>query len=440
MKLKGPLNLAALQNSVDEIVSRHEILRTTFHEASGIPFQAVEASLSIPVRRLDLQHISQEERPASLFRIARNEIYPPFDLSRGPLLRILLVQLDVEEHAQFITTHHLISDGWSMAIFIREMRSLYKSFCLGEAASLPAMKIQYADFAMWQREWLLGEMLEAQLSYWRTQLKPPVPELKLPVDFPRPAYRTYEGALHSAVFSSDILSTLEQFSRNQGCTTFMVMLAAFQLLLHRYSGQEDIVVGADIANRNRTETEDLIGFFVNMLVLRTDLSGDPSIKELLHRVRRTALDAYSHQDVPFERIVADLQPERSLSRNPLFQVLIVLQNMPSEPVGIDELQVTTLDLPHRLAKFDLTLTLEEADGSLLVSMEYSTELFKEETIVRMVRHYENLLRRITCNASMAVSAVDLLSEEEIPDPAMVKTHLSRRDLESVLLQLGTTSK
>lgn len=440
VELKGPLNLAALQKSVDEIVRRHEILRTTFHETGGIPFQAVEASLSVPVRRLDLQHISQGEQPASLFRIARNEIYSPFDLSHAPLLRTLLVQLDAEEHALFITTHHIISDGWSMAIFIREMRSLYRSFCRGETASLPEMKIQYADFAMWQRDWLRGEVLEEQLSYWKTQLKPPVPELKLPVDFARPAYRTYEGALHSAVFSSDILSAIEQFSRDQGCTPFMVMLAAFQFLLHRYSGQEDIIVGADIANRNRTETEDLIGFFVNMLVLRTDLSGDPTIKELLHRVRRTAMDAYSHQDVPFERIVADLQPERSLNRNPLFQVLIVLQNMPSEGVGIEELQVTTLDLPHRLAKFDLTLTLEETDGSLLVSMEYSTELFKEETIVRMVRHYENLLRRITCNADVPLSAVDLLSGGEMPDAAMVETQLSRRDLESILLQLGTTSK
>jgi hypothetical protein len=438
--LKGPLNLVALQKSIDEIARRHEILRTTFHETGGIPFQAIEASPSIPVRRLDLQHISRGERPASLFQIARSEIYLPFDLSRGPLLRILLVQLDAEEHALIITTHHIISDGWSMAIFIREMRSLYKSFLLGERASLPEMKIQYADFAMWQREWLRGEMLEEQLSYWKTQLKPPVPELKLPVDFPRPTNRTYEGALHSAVVSSDILSAIEQFSRDQGCTPFMVMLAAFQLLLHRYSGQEDIIVGADIANRNRTETEELIGFFVNMLVLRTDLSGDPTIKELLRRVRRTSLDAYSHQDVPFERIVTDLQPERSLSRNPLFQVLIVLQNMPSEGVGIEELEVTTLDLPHRLAKFDLTLTLEEADGNLLVSMEYSTELFKAETIVRMVRHYENLLRRITCNADVPLSAVDLLSPGEMPDLAIVEAQLSRRDLESILLQSGTTSK
>ena len=324
LRLKGSLDIAALEQSLNEIVRRHESLRTTFAAVDGEPLQLIAPALRMSVPITDLTHHSASDREHEAQRLATEQAREPFDLSQGPLLRVLLLCLGQDDHVLVLSMHHIVSDGWSRGVFYHELSMLYQAYTQGNPSPLSELPIQYADFAVWQRQWLQGEVLEDQLSYWKKQLAGAPALLQLPTDRPRPAVQSYRGAVQSIELSQELTQGLQALSARQGVTLFMTLLAVFQTLLYRYTGQNDIVVGSPIANRNRAEIEGLIGFFVNTLVLRTDLSGNPTFKELLTRVRETALGAYTHQDLPFEKLVEELHPQRSLSRSPLVQVLFNL--------------------------------------------------------------------------------------------------------------------
>src|SRR5438093_2065028 len=418
----GMLNVAALQQSLNEIVRRHEILRTTFSAVDGRPVQVIAPSLTLELPVIELLHLGEAERQVEAQRIAMQEAERPFDLVRGPLLRAMLLRLGNMEHWLLLTMHHIVSDGWSMGVFFRELAILYEAYCTGKPSSLPELPIQYADFAQWQRQWLQGEVLEAHLSYWKRQLAGAPAILELPTDRVRPTVQTFRGATQIFAFTPSLSEAIKVLSQNEGVTLFMTLLAAFKTLLFRYTGQEDIVVGSPIANRNRVELEELIGFFINMLALRTDLSGQPSFRELLKRVREVTLGAYAHQAMPFEKLVEELQPERNLGHNPLFQVMFVLQNapMPGQSSSAATPVQTTASAPpnspmlarHGIAKFDLTLSMVETGQGLMGAIEYSTDLFDAETISRMISHFKTLLEGITSDADQRIWALPLLTPEE----------------------------
>ena len=319
VRIRLPVDIAALERSLNEIVRRHEGLRTRFEVVAGRPAQVIEPELRVPLDLLDLRGLPAEQRPAAAQHLTEEEARRPFDLQSGPLLRTHLLCLDTAEYVLLLSMHHIISDGWSMQIFFHELAALYRAFVAGESSPLPELPVQYADYAVWQREWLQGDVLAAQLAYWKRQLAD-LAVLHLPIDRPRPPVASYRGARHEAQLSRELTAGLRALCQAEGATPHMALLALFAVLLGRYSGQDDIVIGSPIAGRNRPETEPLIGFFVNTLLMRVDLSGEPGYREVLRRVREMALAAYSHQDLPFERLVEELQPERSLNRNPLFQV------------------------------------------------------------------------------------------------------------------------
>ncbi|MGH2708728.1 MAG: condensation domain-containing protein, partial [Actinomycetota bacterium] len=336
----------------------------------------------------------------------------PFDLRRGPLFRALLVRLSEREHVLLLTAHHIVTDGWSMGVFIHELSALYQAFATGRPSPLAALPIQYADFAAWQREWLQGEVLEEQLGYWQKQLGGAPALLELPTDHPRPPVQSFRGASLPFALDSELTQALKALSQRAGVTPFMTLLGTFMVLLARYSRQEDIVVGSPIANRTHSQTEGLIGFFVNTLVLRVDLAGDPPFEELLRRVRRVALEAYAHQEVPFERVVEMLQPERSLSHSPLFQAMFALQTALVGELELPGLSLSPLTLERVTAKFDLSLELSEAEGTLVGVWEYSTELFEAATIERLGAHFQTLLEGIVADPKRRLSALPLLPEAE----------------------------
>jgi amino acid adenylation domain-containing protein len=396
VRLSGQLDIPALEGTLSEIVRRHEVLRTTFTQAETRPIQVINAAMNIKLPVADLRGLTETEREAEVARLAGDEARRPFDLSEGPLLRAGLLKLADDEHVALLTMHHIVSDGWSMGILVHEISALYEAFTQGQPSPLSELKIQYADFAAWQRQWLRGEALERQLSYWREQLKDAPPVLQLPTDRVRPSLRTYRGAREAIIFPAELSGQLKALSRREGATLFMTLLAAFQILLSRSTGQTDIVVGTDVANRNNREIEPLIGFFVNQLVLRTNLSGNPTFRELLARVRQVALEAYAHQDLPFEKLVEAVNPEREASVMPLFQTKLVLQNVPANTLEVSGLmlrELATHDQPG-LAKYDLLVTLTEAEDALRGAVEYSSELFEARTIARLVRHFEELLHRV----------------------------------------------
>jgi amino acid adenylation domain-containing protein len=411
VRLRGKLNIAALEGSLREVMRRHEILRTNFAIKNGKPVQiiAFDPAISLPV--IDLQELPETQREAEALRLATIEAQRPFDLANNSLLRGTLVKLDEEDYLLVLTLHHIISDGWSTAVLIREVATLYQAFCNGKPSPLPELPIQYADFAVWQQEWS-KEYLQHQLTYWKQQLSGDLPILELPCDRPRPAVQTFTGSTQSLQLSPSLSESLKNLSQQQGVTLFMTLLAAFKTLLHRYTGQEDILVGSPIANRDRTDIENLIGFFVNTLVLRTNLEGNPSFQELLKRVREVALGAYAHQNLPFEKLVDSLQPQRDLSHTPLFQVMFVLQNAPTTPLELPDLTLKPLEINSKTAKFDLTLYVEEADTGLIVNLEYNTDLFDASTINRMLGHYQRLLESIVVNSNQRLSELSLLTEAE----------------------------
>jgi amino acid adenylation domain-containing protein len=412
VRLYGQLDLPALEQTFTELVRRHESLRTHFAVEGGEPVQVIAEAeeLSLPVT--DLRQMGEQEREAEMERLAREEAQRAFDLSRGPMLRVAVLRLGEEEHVLLMTMHHIVSDAWSMGVLVREVAALYEAYSEGRPSPLAELPIQYADYAAWQREWLRGDVLEEQLSYWREQLGGELPVLELPTDHLRPSARSYRGGQLSFEVSGEVLRGVKQLSRRQGATLFMTLLGAFQLLLMRYSGQEEIIVGTDIASRTRTETEPLIGFFINELVMRTDLRGDPTFEELVERVREVCLGAYAHQDLPFERLVEELAPERSLSHTPLFQVQFLVQNTPTESLELPGLRLEAVHTDSGAARFDLTLAMREYEGQLMASAQYNADLFERETIERMGAHFQTLLAGIVADPQQRLSQLPLLSAAE----------------------------
>src|SRR3990172_5937896 len=412
VRLSGALNIEALQKTLDAIVARHEVLRTTFVSVDGGPVQVIAESRSVEMSVIDLSEWPKAEQGAEVQHLLDEEAKRPFNLSQDLMLRATLLRLGEQDHVLLLVMHHIASDGWSMGVLFRELSALYGAFSSGGPSPLPELPIQYADFAHWQRQWLQGEVLESQLSYWKKQLNGSLPVLELPTDHPRPPVQTFLGAWQSLVLPKALSESLKALSRQEGVTLFMTLLGAFQTLLHRYASQDDVVVGTPVANRNRAEIEGLIGFFVNTLVMRTDLSGNPSFRELLAQVREVALGAYAHQDLPFEKLVEELHPKRDLSRNPLFQVGFVLQNAGRQALELLGLTLNPLEVGSGTAKFDLTLSMVEGAEGLRGTLEYNTDLFDAATVTRMLGHYQRLLEGIVANPEQRISDLPLLTEAE----------------------------
>ncbi len=414
VRFLGALNLSALQRTLTELVRRHETLRTTFAGHDGQPVQVIHEARQMELAVVDLS--AHPDPLAEAQRLASEQSHRPFNLRTGPLLRVTLFPLGVDDHLMAVALHHIISDGWSMAILVREFMALYQAFQNGQPSPLAELAIQYADFAAWQRQWLTGQVLADQLAYWTQQLAGAPPVLELPTDRARPLVQSFHGRTHRFEIPKELYGQLQAVSRGAGATPFMTLLAAFDVLLWRYTDQTDIVVGSPIAERARLETEAMIGFFVNTLVLRTKLDGNPTFIELLGRVRETCLDAYAHQDVPFERLlIEDLDAERTLSHSPLFQVLFVqhprtsVVDLPPLPSG---LRMQNLRTEATTAKFDLTFFLEETPESLLGSIEYNTDLFDATTIERMAGHFRQLLTAIAVRPDGRIADLPLLTDEE----------------------------
>ncbi|HZM70372.1 MAG TPA: condensation domain-containing protein, partial [Candidatus Cryosericum sp.] len=419
LRLKGLLDVRALERTLDEIVRRHAILRTTFPVVDGRPVQVVAAASPLSLDLVDLGGHAAESQGDLVLRLAQEEARRPFDLAQGPLFRARLVRLDDEDHALLLVMHHIICDGWSTRVLSREMAVLYDAFVAGRPSPLPDLPIQYADFAVWQQEWLRGGNLARQLEYWRSQLAD-LPTLELPTDRPRPFDSSFRGAEGQRALGPEVSDALRRLSTSEGVTLFMTLLSAFSLLLSRYSGQEDVVVGTPIAGRNRAEFEGLIGFFLNTLVLRNDLSGDPTFRKLLKQTRTMALDAYGHQDVPFERLVEELRPERDLRRTPLFQVMF---NLLGTEEGRFELRGLTVDVtryaPPDASKFDLTLYAEERGEGIGLRLVYNADLFERGRMEGLLDQLEHLLGQVVGDPDRAVSSYSLVTSQAglvLPDP------------------------
>ncbi|MFI3157992.1 MAG: amino acid adenylation domain-containing protein [Methylococcaceae bacterium] len=419
-QLQGRLDVAALKAALNAIILRHEALRTYFAEQDGAPVQIIQSSLSIPLTMIDLRGYPEEQRASESARLVQADQAAVFDLDRLPLLRAQLLHLEEEKYVFLLVFHHIISDGWSMAVFARELSALYGAFSQGLPSPLPELPIQYPDYSVWQREWLQGETMERLLDYWKARLAD-APTLELPTDKPRPAVQSFRGGIQQFDLSPGLTEGLKTLSQGEGATLFMTLVAAFQVLLHRYSGQDDIVLGTPSAGRSRLELEGLIGFFINTLVLRTDLSGNPSFRDLLTQVRETALGAYANQNMPFEKLVEILHPQRDPSRNPLFQVWFVVQNMDHTELQLNNLSVEPFLIPEETTKFDLAVYVEETSQGIKVSLSYATDLFEAATITRLIGHFQTLLEGIVAHPEARLSDLPLLTKLELdqlnlPDP------------------------
>ncbi|MBW4625289.1 MAG: AMP-binding protein [Brasilonema octagenarum HA4186-MV1] len=430
--LTGELNLTTLEQSLNEVVRRHQALRTSFSEVQGRPIQVIAPTLKITLPVTDLPGASVE----SALRIATEFAQQPFDLSQAPLLRAKLLRLTQQEHMLLLVMHHIISDGWSIGILIQELAEIYKSFSKGLPSPLPELTIQYADFAYWQKQWLQGEVLNNQVTYWKQQLRGSLPILQLPTDRPRPAIQTFTGEKQFFAFPKALSEAVNNLNRQESVTQFMTLLTVFKILLYCYSNQEEIIVGSPVAGRIRAETQGLIGFFINTLVLRTDLLGNPSFRELLKRVREVALGAYAHQDLPFEKLVEELQPERDLSHNPLFQVMFILQNAPIPSIKLPDLTWKPLEVDSGTSKFDLKLSLWESPEGLNGSFEYKTDLFDATTITRMANHFEILLHHIVTQPEIKLNELTAILAEADKKQQQVQ----QKELESISLQKLRLSK
>ncbi|MGH9848856.1 MAG: non-ribosomal peptide synthetase, partial [Blastocatellia bacterium] len=412
LRLRGNLNPAALEMSFNEVVRRHEALRTCFATAGGAPVQVIAPAQPFVLPVTDLSAYPASQIDDEVKRRATNEAQQPFDLLQVPLLRARLLRLGDEDYVLLFTMSHIISDGWSIGILMRELSALYDAFNSDRPSPLPELPIQYADFASWQREWLVGEALEEHLSYWKNQLAGAPPVLGLLTDRPLPVARSFRGAMEKIRLSAFLTTALKELSRREEVTLYMTLLAAFKTLLFRYTGQQDIVVGSPIANRDRAEIEGLIGFFANMLALRTDLSGNPTFCDLLARVKKVATEAYAYKELPFERLVELLQPERQLSQTPLFQVVLTLENAPKAKAQLRGVSLSQWEFDVTTAKFDLTLHMIEAEQELVAALEYSAELFDGDTINRMLRHFESLLKAIVSGPERRISDLAMLTQAE----------------------------
>ena len=412
LRIVGPLNVEALEKSLNEIIRRHESQRTTFSVSDAKPIQVIARALIIHLPVRDLTSLSDARGEIEASRIAGEEAQTPFDLAQGPLVRATLLKVAANEHVLLLTMHHIVSDAWSAGVFLQELSELYEAFSAGKPSPLPELAIQYADYSAWQRQWFQGEVLDKQLAYWREQLRGAPPVIQLPADRPRPSVQSFQGAYESVSLPENLLEPLKKLGQEEGVTLFMTLLAGFQALLSRHSGQEQIVIGTDLANRGSIETEKLIGFFINLLPLRTNLSGNPPFRELLGRVREVALGAYAHQDMPFDKLVEELQPDRSLSHNPLVQALFVMQNIPRPKRELAGLTLSAFEIPITRSKFDLAVFMVENDGRLIGNWLYSTDLFDRATILRMAGHFAALLQSAVAQPDSRLSALEILSEDE----------------------------
>ena len=417
LRLTSAVDEAVLEQSINEIVRRHEVLRTTYALVNGHPVPVIAPTLRISLQVRDLTHLPASEVESAASQLRNEEAERAFDLARGPLIRAALIRLTPTDQILLITLHHICSDGWSLVLLFEELAAIYDAYIQGKEPALAELPIQYADYAAWQSTWLHGEELERQLRYWKEKLGGPLPILDLPADRPRPSVQTYPGARISCALSTDLTAALNTLSQREGATLFMTLLAAFKVLLYRHTGQDDIIVGSPIANRPQTETEDLIGFFLNNLALRTQLSGDPTFKELVARVRRTSLDAYAHQDVPFEKLIEELKPERDLSRTTIFQVYFNLFNfadqikVPGSSGGVSFFEAWSQSEENR-SKFDLTLYAGIDKGQLHLAFVYNTDLFEKRSVEQMLENFRTLLGAVAANPDEAIATCPLVSAPE----------------------------
>jgi amino acid adenylation domain-containing protein len=412
VSLKGPLDTSALENAFGEIVLRHESLRTTFASIDGDVRQVVSQADAPPLSKVDLSGLQPAEQEQEARRLISRTSLTPFDLAQGPLLRAALLRLSEERHRLLLVMHHIVSDGWSMRVVAEELAALYQAFASSRPSPLPELPVQYADYAVWQREWLRAEVPASQLEYWKQQLDGARTVLELPTNRTRPAIQSGAGATHHFTLPAELTSRLTELAQGEGVTLFMLLMAAFQTLLYRYTRQEDMLVGTPVANRGRAEVESLVGLFANTLVIRARLSGSSTFREALQGVRRTALDAFAHQDLPFERLVEVLQPARDLSRSPLFQVMFALQNEPSHGLPVAGLEIEIEELEGETAKFDLLLQMAASGGVLRGRWEYNADLFERAAVERMSGHFERLLEGIVKNPDQTLSELPLLTEGE----------------------------
>ena len=417
IRFAGPLNAAILEKSFDQVLQRQEILRTTIANVEGIPIQNISPLKSFTLPIEDLRHLPKMQREAAVKRRFAEEAQRPFNLAQGPLLRASLLRVEGEVHVLLLTVHHIVCDEWSMGLLFRELSSIYEAASIGKVSPLSELPIQYADFAIWQRQWLQGEIFETQRAYWKQQLAD-LPVLELPADRPRPSVQNYRGATRSTVLAHSLTSALKELSLREGVTLFMTLLAALKVLMHRHTGKDDIVVGSPVLGRNNVKVEGLVGFFINSLVLRTNLSGSPDFRGLLGRVRKVALEAYAHQDLPFEKLLEELKPPRDLSRTPLFQVFVnmLIEEQKFELSGLTAQPLSPSE-PH--SRFDLTLYAREQNKEIHLKFVYNTELFADARMAQMLEQYVHLLFQIVENPDLSIGSYSLVTkstENLLPSP------------------------
>jgi len=439
VRVKGVLDVEVLRASLEAIVRRHEALRMCFPKVQGEPRAVISEEAQVPLSVVDLRSLDAARHEEAVRRLSMQEAQRPFDLAKGPLMRVVVLQLAPETHVLLLTMHHIVSDGWSVGVLMDELSRLYEAFSAGLANPLPELPIQYVDYTAWQQRWLQGELLQEQLEYWKRQLAGVPPALELPTDRSRPTVQGFRGAAQPVQLSRELADALVALGRRENSTLFMTLLAAFQTLLYRYTQQESFVVGSPIAGRTREESEGLIGFFVNTLVLRADLGGAPAFREVLGRVREVTLGAYAHQDVPFEKLVEVLQPERDLSRTPLFQVMFVLQNAPRRALRLGGALLDVMEVESGATKFDLTLSLEETPEGLAGRLEYDSDLFDGATVTRMVGHFRMLLEGVVADPDCAIQELPLLTEEE-KRQLLVEWNATREDIPVACIHEGVAAQ
>jgi len=405
------LDVGVLEQSVGEIVRRHEVLRTVFRAEAGVPWQVIRPAGKINLPLVDMRELAENDRESALEHLIQKEIHRPFHLSDGPLWRACIFRIEEKKYVVLVAVHHIAADGWSIGVLFQEIITLYAAYRAGIPSPLPELPMQYGDYALWQREWLQGKVLESELEYWRNQLAGAA-TLDLPTDSPRAMTQSRKAGTCPVHIDGALHDRVKELSRREGATLFMTLLAAFIVLLYRYADQEDISVGTITANRRRSELEGLIGFFVNPLVLRIDLGGEPSLREVLIRVKEKALEAFKHQDLPFEKLVAELKPVRDFTRNPLFQVMFLLQNTPLPKNPAHALELSSVPVVGGAANFDLLISLNEVERQLKGVVLYPAELYEAVRMERLAGHYQRILEEMVKDEGQAVKAVGILSEAE----------------------------
>ncbi|MBN3884995.1 MAG: condensation domain-containing protein [Nostoc sp.] len=415
VRLTGTLNMPALEQSLNEIVQRHETLRTTFALVNGQPIQVITPTLTLKLSVVDLQEYPITKQEAEVLRLAVQESQLLFNLAQGPLLRTTLLHLSEKQYVLLFTMHHIVSDGWSIGLLIKEVTALYEAFCKGQPSPLSELPIQYADFAAWQQNWLQGEVLNTLLTYWKKQLGDNLPVLQLSKNYRSSEVKTSQEERQSLILSKTLSQAIKKLGDSVGTTLFMTLLGAFKVLLSWYTGDKDIVVGTDIANRNMIEVENLIGFFVNQLVLRTDLFGNPGFSDFLQRVRKVCLEAYAHQDLPFEKLVSALNPKRDFNQTPLFQVKFILQNAPIHSLEVSNLTLASLDLENPVGRVDLLLELTDTEQGIVGLLKYSKDLFDTSSMARLLNAFETILSQIVVEPAINLNQLEkivIISDKE----------------------------